>query len=151
MTVWVSPFSAVYSGGVTLTECVNLWFEATGKRQNAVAKDAGMAASKVSEIATGKNPDPQWSTVERLAKGFGVTPARFLQGPPSPEGLTHGESGGGTALADSLRRTLAQYEETGQFPKDFRGDIMLAIFTLTRALQRAADSGESATENRKAQ
>lgn len=151
MSVWVGPFTAVYSGSVTLTECVNLWLEASGKKQNAVAKAAGMAPSKVSDIVTGRNPDPQWSTVERLARGFGVPVARFLEGPRLEGSTGHGESSGGTALADSLRRTLAQYEATGQFPNDYRGDIMLAIFTLTRALQRASDPGELEAQDRKAQ
>jgi transcriptional regulator with XRE-family HTH domain len=150
MSLWVRPFSAVYSGSVTLTECVNQWFAVTGKKQNVVARDAGMSPSKVSDIVTGRNTDPQWSTVERLARGFGVPIARFLEG-PSPEGSGgHGESSGGTALADSLRRALASYEATGQFPEDWRGDIMLAIFTLTRALQRPTAAADAPRQTKQA-
>jgi hypothetical protein len=47
MSVWVGPFTAVYSGSVTLTECVNLWLEASGKKQNAVAKAAGISDDQI--------------------------------------------------------------------------------------------------------
>lgn len=138
---------------MTLPECVNAWLEATGKKQNAVAKKAGLKASQVSEIASGKI-NPRWSAVEKLAKGFGVSPAKFLAGPPRPEGSgdEHVSSGGsGAGLADSLRRALTEFEQTGQYPKDWRGDIMLAIFALTRALQQPNVAAESERQDRKAQ
>lgn len=153
MSVWVMPSPALQSRAVTLAECVNVWFKATGRKQNDVAKRAGMLPSKISEIVNGKNDDPQFSTVEKIAKGFGVPVARFLEGPPGLEGDSRhehvGNDGGGARLADSLGRALREYEQTGQVPNDWRGDVLVAIFALTRALQRpepASDTGGQVKE-----
>lgn len=143
VTVWLTPCSAIYSDAVTLPECVNAWLKSTGIMQNVVAERAGLKPSQISEIAAGKI-DPRWSTIEKLALGFGVSPSAFLAGPRLEGDFRHehvGNESGGSGLADSLRRALADYEQTGQFPNDWRGDIMLAIFTLTRALQRPAATG----------
>jgi transcriptional regulator with XRE-family HTH domain len=154
MSVWVRSATAVYSRPVKLAECVNAWFESTGRKQNAVAEKAGMLPSKISEIVNGKNDDPQFSTIEKLAKGFGVTVSRFLEGPPGSESEAGHEqvSRGGAGLADSLGRALREYEQTGQVPKDWRGDVLVAIFALTRALQRPSateDAGGQTQEARR--
>lgn len=130
------PISALYSRRVDLPECVSSWFEATGKKQNAVAKKAGMLASKVSEIATGKNPDPQWSTVVKLAQGFGVPLHVFLEGPPSSD-TSDGDDDRpreGSAVLEQL--LLQRLDAEAPAEDTLRGDILRA--------QAALDSAQAA-------
>jgi len=113
--------------------------------QQALAEAAGMDGSKLSRIENNKPVNLTLKTIERLAVALKV-PVRELFTEPRPEQGGGRESGasasGGEGLADSLRRAIADYEATGQFPGDWRGDIMLAIFALTRALQRPTAAAE---------
>jgi transcriptional regulator with XRE-family HTH domain len=123
---------------VTLPECVNAWLEATGKKQNAVAKDAGLKPSQVSEIAAGKI-NPRWSAVEKLAKGFGVSPAKFLAGPPRPEKATGHERLGGERnpiLSDRFAVLLSALDVETPAEDSWRGDVLKAVAALNRALRR---------------
>jgi transcriptional regulator with XRE-family HTH domain len=47
--------------------------EEAGLTQNALARRAKMTASQVSQIESGKRPDPQFSTIARLAAALGVS------------------------------------------------------------------------------
>jgi transcriptional regulator with XRE-family HTH domain len=132
---------ALYSGGVTLTECVNSWFEATGIKQNVVADRAGMAPTKISEIVNGKNPDPQWSTVEKIARGFGVSLAEFLAG-PRPKESGRVERPEGDPLFAALAQGLTELDANTPAEDSWRGDILKAIAVLNRALRRGGAAGE---------
>lgn len=111
-------------------------------RLTAIADAADMKAPQLQKIANGTTKNPGVVVLERIAHAMGVL-LEDLVAEPRPEGTAGHEHGvgGGAGLADSLRRALADYEKTGQFPNDWRGDIMLAIFTLTRALQRPTAAG----------
>jgi transcriptional regulator with XRE-family HTH domain len=104
-------------------------------RLKAIADEAGMKSPQLQKIANGTTEDPGVATLARVARAMGLTLEQLVS-TTRPEG----EAGHGArepeGLADSLRRAVAGFEQTGQFPPDWRGDVMLAIFTLTRALQR---------------
>lgn len=139
LSVWVKPFSAVYSGDVTLAERLTAWIEFTGKQQNVIADRGGLKPSQVSDIALGK-VDPRWSSVEKIAKGLGVSLAEFLDGPPRPEeDAGHGEGPQREAFA-ILAQLVADVDATTQGDNTWRGDIFRAIAVLHRALQRADDT-----------
>lgn len=136
----------VYSCGVTLTECVNLWLASTGAKQKVIAERAGIAASKLSDLVRGNNSDPQFSTVEKLAKGFGVTIVEFLAGPSRPEKGQTGQDGQRAegASIPGLERILAQLDEEAPADETIKGDILRAQHALAsahaalnRALRRA--------------
>lgn len=153
----LAPSAALYSGGVTLQECVNGWFTATGKKKNSVAKKAGMKPSQISDIVSGRNPDPQFSTVERLARGFELSTTAFLRGPRPEEDPGHAES--------RLHRHLEEIERANvldelydnlveKYPttdETWRGDVQRAqaavaeaAVALARALRRADEDSRSA-------
>lgn len=144
------PISAIYSRAVTLSECVNAWFEATGTKHNVVAARGGMLATKISEIVNGKNEDPQWSTVEKLAKGFELPLHVFIQGPPRPEKESgHGESQDRRQRNPFWDARLAALDDQVVAADSWQGDILKAQFALldaqaalNRALRRE-DSDES--------
>lgn len=119
--------------------------------QSEVAGKAKMKLSQLQRILAGENLRPQVDTLERIAATRGKT-IEDVFARPGASGHEHiGGNGSGAGLADSLRRALHQYEATGQFPNDWRGDIMLAIFTLTRALQRPSVAAEPERQAREAQ
>jgi len=60
---------------------VRQWKAATGLMYKVVAARAQMPPNKLSAIANGKNANPRWETIQRIAVGFGVTEAQFLAGP----------------------------------------------------------------------
>lgn len=60
---------------------VRQWKAATGVMYKVVAARAEMQPNKLSDIANGKNLNPEWSTIQRIAAGFGVTVAQFIAGP----------------------------------------------------------------------
>lgn len=130
---------ALYSRGVTITECVNLWLESTGIKQTVVAERAGMTAPKISEIVTGKNPDPQWSTVEKLARGFEVTPAAFIAGPRPKVEIRASRF----EVDPRLAALVARLDQDTPAEDTWRGDVLKAIAVLNRALRRDAAPGES--------
>lgn len=114
----------------------------------AIADAAGMESPQLQKIANGATKNPGVIVLTRIAHAMGITLGDLVT-ETRPGKAGHGPEGrGDSGLADSLRRALATYEQTGQFPDDWRGDIMLAIFTLTRALQRQGAAGESGGEAR---
>ena len=138
------PVWAVYSGGVDVTECVNAWLASTGKSQVAVARAAGMNAGKLNEIvkgktARGKRPDPQFSTVEKIAKGFGISVLALLEGPRPEDDTGHAQRS--VQTHSGLQRLLDAVD--AEFPAEdsWQGDIHKAVAALNRALRRGRDSG----------
>lgn len=129
-------------GVVTLTECVNRWFQETGKQKKLVAKNADMLPSKISEIVTGRNPDPQFSTVEKLARGFGCASVEeFLAGPGQrPAKPPHALPTAG--IEDRLGDFLG-YIKTIEQPR--RGEFIRALIALLRTLEQATPPGEAPT------
>lgn len=132
------PIPAVYSRDVTLAECVTLWLEKTGKKQKAVANKAKLLPSKVSEIASGKNPDPQWSTVERLARGFELPLHVFLAGPRPERASGHVQSVADLdpVLAGIIAAAQSIVDAEDSAPDTLEGDVLKAHAVLTRAVQR---------------
>ena len=115
-------------------------------RLKEVADAAGMSSSQLQKLANGKVRDPRIGTLERIAVALDVTLQDLLFEPRPEEDSGHAEvdvGGGGSGLADSLRRAVAEYEGTGQYPEGTTGDILIAIFALTRALQRSPAAGDA--------
>lgn len=122
--------AVLYSGAVTLSECVNAWLAYTGKSKAQVARDAGLAPNKLTDWGKGLNPNPQLDSVEKLARGFGVTVAAFLSGPPAEAG--RGATTEGSAILEALRQRIgSEFAET-----TWQHDVATAIGLLARALQR---------------
>lgn len=61
-------------------ETVRSWRRELGLTQSELADRMGVAQNHVSAIETGKLVDPQASTVEKLARAFGVTVDELLAG-----------------------------------------------------------------------
>lgn len=156
--------AAVYSCGVDVTECVNTWLKASRISQAEVARQAGINPGKLNEIVKGRTsrgnrPDPQFSTVEKIARGFGISVVEFLRG-PRPEQ----ETGLEKASAEEIeRRTVLEglYERIiEKYPtadETWRGDVQRAqaavadaAVALARALRRAnEDFGPAPPDTRK--
>lgn len=141
MTQLLPELSALYSVRVTMTECLNRWFQETGKKKRAVAKKAGMLPSKISGIVTGRNPDPRYSTVEKLAKGFGVSVEEFLAGPRQERIPVLAESAN-ASVEDRLRAFLA-YLQTIEQPE--RGIFRRALIALLPTLEQTSSTDAPTT------
>lgn len=112
-------------------------------RLKAIADAAEMESPQLQKIANGTTENPGVVVLTRIAHAMGML-LEDLVAESRPEGQTgHEAVGSSSGLADSLGRALREYEQTGQVPTDWRGDVLVAIFALTRALQRPADSADS--------
>jgi len=104
--------------------------------------------SKISEIVSGANRDPQFSTVEKLAKGFNVSVDVFLAGPRPLEAVHGDRTRERSAVLDQLLREI---DIEAPADDSWRGDVLKALAALTRALRRAdtrAVTGEAAKARR---
>lgn len=104
-----------------------------------------MESPQLQKIANGTTENPGVVVLTRIAHAMGML-LEDLVTESRPEKAGHENNhgiGGGAGLADSLGRALREYEQTGQVPKDWRGDVLVAIFALTRALQRPEPVAES--------
>lgn len=130
--------TALYFDAVELSLLVNAWLKHTGMKKGVVAKRAGIAASKFSPMISGDG-DPRWSTVEKIARGFNVTVAAFVAGPPRRKGgSVDADRTPGDPLLAELLEQAASREGT------WTSDVSEAISALVRALGRGRHS--SATD-----
>lgn len=134
--------------------------EARGHSQDKLSDLTGVSKGDISRHERNdEKSNPSVAALVRIALALHVPMTALFESVgsfiPRSEGETGhagsavGNTGGGAGLADSLGRALREYEQTGQIPKDWRGDVLVAIFALTRALQRpesAADAGGQTKE-----
>lgn len=132
--------------------------EARGHSQDKLSDLTGVSKGDISRHERNdEKSNPSVAALARIALALHVPITALFESVGSFIPRSEGETGhagpavvgGGAGLADSLGRALREYEQTGEVPKGWRGDVLVAIFALTRALQRpesAAEPGGQAKE-----
>jgi transcriptional regulator with XRE-family HTH domain len=113
------------------------WRLARRLTQEGLGEKIGSDGSRVGRLEKGAE-NPTLETLDKLADALVIDVAQLFASRPGVVDHASESAGGGAGLADSLGRALHEYEQTGDVPKDWRGDVLVAIFALTRALQRPA-------------
>lgn len=129
----VSGTVQLYSPGVTFADLFQRWLEATGKTQVSVSAKSGISTSKLSPLATGANPNPEWDTIEKVARGFEISTEEFLAGPRPGVGATRDDRREGASVLEKLVSDASAKDGSWQ------SSVAEAIAVLTAALKRDSD------------
>lgn len=73
--------AGILSLAVEFSDVLAAWLDASGMNQSVVAGRTGLKPNKLSELVTGRNRNPTWKTIARIADAFGVEPVAFFAGP----------------------------------------------------------------------
>lgn len=113
----------------TIGDAVSRWRKERGWTQEELAAAAEMPQNHISAIETGRLVDPRASTLEKLARAFGVTTDELITGMAPPSAA--GEPVSQVAQGDHV---LRQIGEVWEGLDDEQQRVVLAV---ARQLQRA--------------
>ncbi|MCQ2017250.1 helix-turn-helix domain-containing protein [Clostridium butyricum] len=64
---------------MSLGQAINLLVKEKNITKYKISKNSGIAQTTLSEIASGKNTNPTIETIEKIAKGIGITASQLIK------------------------------------------------------------------------